>query len=818
VAIALVEAPDRRREVEAAGIECLRLCREEGYRFRDFALLSRDASLYADLVTATFRELGIPVFVDRRRSLTHHPAAELVRSALHVVARRWPADAVIRYLKTDLVVGETERFEVDLLERYARANGVRGDAFFSEAPWGRRRSPSLDEDRPPIGEEAALYERLDAFRRRALAPLAAFDRALEGGVSHAAVDITRRLFEHLEALEVQRKLAAWSGGPAVADPSGAGRDAGASARGHGQAWEGIVRLLEEAAEALGDEPLGVAEYADIIEAGLDELSEALPPPALDQVLLGSVERSRHPELRAAFVLGLNDGLFPRLASEDVVLNDADRRLLEGAGIEVAPTTEAELFHEPYYFYIAMTRARDRVVASCSRADETGRPLASSSFWALLRRAAPDVEPAPGGDLGTAVTPARLASAVAASFRRTAGGSAAPRLDLYGAMRADRSLRPAMELPFGALAAEPPQRLSQDLVGALYGPVLDGSVTQLEDFGQCPFKHLARRVLGLRAREEFQLAPQDVGSLCHAVLQVYADRVKAAGRRWADLDDAARARFLAEAAGEVAPRLRGPAFGRSRRDRHFLDEILKNLAQALTLMTERLRTSGFEPAASELDFGGRHKEAPPLEIPLRDGRIARISGKIDRVDLAEAGEPREAAAVDYKLNVPDSNDRRMAGGIALQLQVYLIALERLGPALIGRTLVPRRATYQGFIPSPQDVTSDDDVPAAGTPGFLKLLARSIETSAIGDGKTPGDLAGFLRYAEERLGLWATRILDGRCEPRPFALGRKSACDQCDFLDLCGFERGRHPVRRIHYEGRGTARAWMISNPGDREDLP
>jgi len=45
------------------------------------------------------------------------------------------------------------------------------------------------------------------------------------------------------------------------------------------------------------------------------------PPMLDQVLVGSIDRSRHPDLKAVILIGFNDGVFPQPASEDAILGD-----------------------------------------------------------------------------------------------------------------------------------------------------------------------------------------------------------------------------------------------------------------------------------------------------------------------------------------------------------------------------------------------------------------------------------------------------------------------------------------------------------------
>ena len=75
-----VEAANPRLEAEAVASDILRLAREEGYRYREIAVLVRDMDTYADLLLPAFADCGIPCHLDAKRPSTHHPLAELLRS------------------------------------------------------------------------------------------------------------------------------------------------------------------------------------------------------------------------------------------------------------------------------------------------------------------------------------------------------------------------------------------------------------------------------------------------------------------------------------------------------------------------------------------------------------------------------------------------------------------------------------------------------------------------------------------------------------------------------------------------------------------
>ena len=164
----------------------------------------------------------------------------------------------------------------------------------------------------------------------------------------------------LEQLIAGEKLTDWAEGHRRRRPE--------LAQEHRQLWTGFLQLLDELVIGLGDTTLTPAEYAEILASGLEGLRLGLVPPSLDQVLVGSLERSRHPNARAAFVLGVSEGVLPGRAREDAVFSDREREDLLAAGIELAPTSRVNQLHERYLTYIAPTRASERLWVSFPLAD------------------------------------------------------------------------------------------------------------------------------------------------------------------------------------------------------------------------------------------------------------------------------------------------------------------------------------------------------------------------------------------------------------------------------------------------------------------
>src|SRR5204863_3534028 len=122
-------------------------------------------------------------------------------------------------------------------------------------------------------------------------------RSEEGQVESSSAPSPRRLRvsgrkladalrEFWAQLKVEQKLQEWAG----AEISNSEFRVPNSV--HASVWAQMKGWLENVELAFADEALGLREWLPILEAGLVGLTVGVIPPALDQVLIGAVDRSR----------------------------------------------------------------------------------------------------------------------------------------------------------------------------------------------------------------------------------------------------------------------------------------------------------------------------------------------------------------------------------------------------------------------------------------------------------------------------------------------------------------------------------------------
>ena len=688
--IKLLEMADRRSEVDAVVGEILRLSREGSLRYRDMAIIVRELSVYHDLLAAALEEHEIPFFIDRRYNLSHHAAVELLRSVLAVAAEGFSHQAVRGLLKTGLLGIDQER--LDRLENYILAHGIKGAGSWRGGDWAYTGHMVLPGDVEDVGEEVGEdLARVNATRRELLEGLGDWLEAADPPDKRIeAKQWAGLIVRLLERLNVKEQLSVWAG-----EAQAEGR--AELAQQHRRVWVCLVELLEQMVTVLGDEEIDLAELAEILQASMADFTLGLVPLNLDQVLVGSVQRSRHPALRAAFVIGMNEGVFPRVAGEDAVLSDRERTLLAERGLSLGPTAEELFFQERLLGYIALTRPTECLWVSYPAADEGGRALNASVFVGQLLRAVPGLKVekrAASNWLDApeqATTKRRLAGALAGRFR--AGLDEVSETERAKWLAAYNWLgrcgeESAVKGILSSLTYDNKAELDKKLITSLLGKTVRTSKTGLESFASCPFQHYARQVLKLHEREDASVADVDLGRMYHRAMERLGRELIRRKSRLAEMNRDEAVELIREISGELVEQLARtePAL-QTGRNRFLAGYMREHLARAVAGGHLRSGLGELYPAVVEQGFGigkGRGQSSwPALCMGLGRGQGMELHGVIDLLELAEveesAGTKRYAVVYDYKRSRERPFKLSAAYyGLDLQLLIYLMAVRELGP--------------------------------------------------------------------------------------------------------------------------------------------
>ena len=773
-------------------------------RFRDCAVLLRSLDAHHDALRRTFTRFGIPFFLDRREPVAHHPLAELTRFAVRVAAHGWRHDDWFGALKTGLVSAFEE--QIDRLENVALEYGIEGRAWCSPLAL----KPAEENERAQKRADETT-RRFELLRKRLVMPFTDFsDAVIAPSTGPKLAEAIRGLWSRLRVAD---QLEKWS------------RDG--SNQVHATVWQQMQDWLANVERAFPDEALPLREWLPILEAGLAGLSVGVVPPALDQVLIGTVDRSRNPDLKLAIVLGMNEAIFPAPPSAPPLFSEMDRQTLDDEGVFLGPSARHRLGHERYYGYIACTRARERLVLSYAEADADGRKRNPSPFLAHLQRIFPSLTPEKFLD-ETTWRDAEHPSELLPEVLRNAMESSETKEPTLAALTTRPEFEKMVARQAALADATRQQRVEPSRIDAIHGGELKSSVSRLEDFAACPFKFFVANTLRAEERKEFEVDARQRGSFQHELLNRFHSGLVEEKKRWRDITPAEAASRIRASGESLLPTYAGGRFTVTASGRFTGQVLITATTRLMETLISWMAQYEFDPSAVEVGFGLPESSLPAWTLELDAVHRLALRGRIDRVDICRDASDGTAFAVviDYKSSEHNLNADKMHNGLQLQLPAYLAALVELPEASVnfqatkivpvGIFYVNLRGTFGSSADSRVDAYDAAEQAAARLKGYRHVgmfdnaQIRKLDNRAASKGdqfaysfKKDGTASkngnegvpspqfqGQLDQIREQLISIGRGIFSGEASVNPYKIGSGSAletaCQRCDFRGVCRFD--------------------------------
>ena len=822
--IVFFQASNPSGEVSHIVHEIQRLVQEGKARYREIAVITGDLPGYGKEITHQFTQNQIPHFMDDKKNVLDNCLVELIRASLEAVRQDFSYESVMRYLRTGLV--SQERTMVDRLENYILAMGIRGGKRFRET-W----------ERTYRGAGDLNVTEVNAFKDRVLAPLFAMqERFRQADLTIAGM--TEAVLTLLADCRAEEQLESYQ---EYFTKIGEHR----LAKEYGQVYGLVTELLKRLSDLLGEERVSRKEYLEILDAGFAELKVGVIPAVADRVVVGDITRTRLAHIRVLFFAGVNDGIVPARKERGSLLSDRDRDFLGEHHLELAPTAREESFQQRFYLYLMMTKPSKQLILSWCRTGADGKSRRPSFLIGELRTMFPnaaltDQETQADPEIYSVAEAKQRLSAKLGQYRDgqlEQDEENAQFLELYRWFASSKdnqeTLRRFMDAAFFVYEQ---QGISHAVAKALYGEILSGSVTRLEQYAACAYSHFLRYGLELLERKRFELASSDIGTLFHESIDLCFRRVKEKQYDWHTMTNETRDMLVEECVAAVTENYGNTILGSSARNRYLAQRVEQITKRTVWALQQQIKKGDFIPAGFEVSFSAADNLSA-MKIALSESEALHLRGRIDRMDVCEDGGKVYVKIIDYKSGSTSFDLLALYYGLQLQLVVYMDAVTEMAQHHYpDKEVVPAGILYYNIADPLAEKKGQPDPEKIDAEILKKLrmnglvnselevvrhLDRTIEKESdvipvvLKDGEVQAGrssvanrerFARLSQFVHRKLKEAGQEILDGEIGVAPYKNGQRTACDYCPYHAVCGFDRKTSGYEFNRWKNRKTEEIW------------
>ena len=735
----------------------------QGIRYREMAVVAADEA-YASRLIREFTLRGIPCFSDGARKLSAYPGARLLLSAVRCAERGYTLSCLMELIRTGL--GGVTLEEGDIFENYCLERGIRHTGFLR-----------------PFENGAA-----EEVRKSIVEPIAGLKNALVNAPSAAGK--AEAVFAYMEEMQLYRRTAELSEKLRLE-----GRHE--QAEENAQVYRLILTVLDQLHAIMGEGRLSAARFAAVLREGMDAYEINAIPATADQILIGSVGRTRAGDIKAMFILGANEGRFPRYFRDDSLISDQELRAIAALGVNSWDSSAHRGEVELMDVYCAIAKPTQRLYISWAMSSGSEGALPAALVDRML-------DMFPGLETENAILPQSPQSP------QSGMGALAAGLRAMGDMCPYPAYLPELAAWYGEKARHhqgledmekalyhkaSPEPFGYELSLKLYGDRITGSATRLERFNACPFRHFVLNGLGAQERKEYRERKVDEGSFCHAALEAFVDKAMEGDIR--SLTDEDCERMMDELLPGIIAEHNGGVLLSSRRNSALMARLARRVKATAGAIVRQIKAGRFTPERTEVRFGG--DGLPPLKIELPTGERFLIGGRIDRIDSFEAEGEKYYRIVDYKGGSGEFDYTSLYHGLKLQLPLYAaaIAAAEQGARAAGMYYMQ----VQDPVTDKEERLQQEIMEKFRLKGLTLSDPVVVEASSGGGGENAAvapkgksfvredELYRVMDYAKEKSAETLRRIYRGEAEVSPARTGGQGGrdiCQYCESRSICGFD--------------------------------
>ncbi len=783
--ITLCCASNKTEECAFVASSAKKLMRTQGIRCREIAVIARDSNEYKRELVSAFKKYDIPIFEDERQPITSQPLITLVRCAFEIASKGFSTDRLMRYLKTGLV-GICDE-DISIAENYALMWKI------GASEWRNKWTQHPDGFGVSVSEKSeAKLDRLNKIRQDAISPLIKFkDTCTDNATGEQIAQAVYVLLRDIDAGENLKELALLY----------QKNDNIALALEQERIWDMLMDILDKLAITIGDKRIDICRFAELFDCILSVYDMGSIPQGIDEITIGSADRIRLSSPKVVFIVGANDGVFPKNPDDNGILSDSDRRKLIELGINIAKTSSFRIAEEKFISYSSLCSPKEKLFVSYSRCTPSGEPLSPSVLVSEISQNFPKCNMISTDEL----SPLHFIESEKSAFEAYAksynfDNTLSSTLKKYFESNEKYSNRLiALER---VSKRSPIEFKNPENAINLFGKDMYMSASKIEVYHNCPFQYFCKYGVKAKPRTIAELDPLQSGTIIHHILEQI---IKKHGKdKLCEMTNEQRQIEIEIILTDFLNEKMGGISEKSKRFEYLFFRFTAILSEVLDRLCKEFEVSKFNPVDFELKIDN-DGDIKPYTLELPDDRFLKIVGSVDRVDSFEKDGKTYIRIVDYKSGSKEFLLSDVLYGLNMQMLIYLFAITQNGKERYG-DIVPSGILYypakMNISKLPRESSQEDIIKQKIKDGksngivldnfdVLNAMEKDISGNFIPatinkKGDIIGDLISFNQLLElnHRVDKILLEMVEELHKGKIFAYPVN--CEYCDYKCVCGFE--------------------------------
>lgn len=730
-------------EIENVAKQIIKLVKDEGYRYKDISIITKSTDKYSNLARAIFSKYEIPIFIDEKRDLNQNILIQYVLSILEVFIKNYSYESVFNYLKTGFL--EIDENAIFKLEKYCLKYGIKNNKFKKDFIYGINEKNQEE------------INNLNEIRKQVINPLNKLKEKINE--NKTIKNIIEQIYLFLIEQNIEQKLN-------MKIQKLNENNFLDLAKEYEESYKILMDVFDEIILIFNDDKITLDKFYEIFKIGLKNSGLGKIPSKQDQVIMGDTDRSRSRRVKAVFIIGLNDGVFPNINTNEGFIDDADRELLKQDGIELAKGTLENVYDDNFNIYKAFTTAEEKLYLSYSSSDTEGKSLRPSLLILRIKKIFHKINEE--DDL----------------------------------IEKEKSNKATFKLE---------EKIEQENIEKLYGNNLNTSISRLERYNSCQYSYFLQYVLNLKEKEELKVQNMDTGSFMHDVINSFFEEVDS--NNLSEITDEEIENIVNKIIDEKLLNNQNFIFTVNAKYKLLVKRLKRIIIKALKYIIQTLVNSEFKLEGTEVEFSDKGKYKPII-LNLDNGKRVEITGKIDRIDIAKDSNNNYVRIIDYKSSIKNIDFGDVYAGLQLQLLTYLDAVckaEDFLPAgilyfsLLEQIInsdkklteeeieekIKNNFKMKGLILANVNVAKLHDKNLEK--GSSKLVPAYIDSTGSLSPKrssiaTEEEFKKLQKHIDKTIKEISKEIFNGNIELKPYYKNRKTPCEYCSYKLMCNFNTG------------------------------